>query len=134
MLSKYKSIMYFIVFMMMIIITILDKSQALEKSDISYTFQPPGACYGDDSCTNKLSTYCYDKIATYICCEEDYRIVDLKNCTQEFECSFPTEECFNDLIVADLLNQNPCNNTDIDLIKDVAHDAWGYFFNLTHII
>lgn len=117
-----------VIVVMMIFIVTMDKSQAIEKSDqnnITHTFRSP-ACDGNHNCTNIFSEDCYNEFATFICCEGDYRVIDLKNCTEAFRCNFLTEECFNDLLVANFLKQNPCNNSDAHLIKAVAHDTWNY--------
>lgn len=104
MIFKSKSIMEIIVFTMIIIGAILNKSQSLETLGIEGSVHPRG-CYPHVTCTNILEEECWNKIATFICCDEDQADVHLKitSCCVDIKCNFHTKRCFNNLLVADLL-------------------------------
>lgn len=136
MISKLKSVMEIIGFTMIIIGAILNKSQSFEISGVeNKDYVRPRACYPDkhpnDACTNILEDECWNNIATFICCDEDQSNVRSKidECCVDFSCNYITEKCFNNLLISDLLKENPCNNTNVLKIKNRARYVWKRCYN-----
>lgn len=131
MIPQCNSIVKITIFTIIIIGANLNKFEALGIPGQDGLPPEPPACYRSesdyDNCTNFLEEKSWNLIANFTCCEDDHsHDYDLYSCCLDLFCNYYDVECFNNLLVADLLNQNPCNNTNTLKIKERADFVWNF--------